>query len=100
MRDSGDKPYGVRPKFEIGDEVKVWPVYKRPIGTIQGVVNPGKFPIKFTVLYTYDDGRVIQETFESEDLTLHRRHEAKYSKICECGTTSSGHSSWCPKFTG
>jgi hypothetical protein len=98
MRDPRDSPFGVLPKFDIGDEVKVWPVFKRPIGTVQGVANPGQSPTKFTVQYTYEDGRVISEAFLASDLTLHRRFASKYAAVCECGSTSSGHSAWCPKF--
>ena len=98
MRDPKDTLNGVPPKYDYGDEVKVWPVFKRPVGTIQGVANPGQFPTKYIVQYTYDDGRVIVENFESGDLTLHRKYEAKYSAVCECGSTSSRHSHWCPKF--
>lgn len=98
MKDPKDSPYGARPKYEIGDEVKVWPVYGRPSGTVRQVVDPTTFPIKYSVEYRYEDGRYFTEEFESTDLTLTKKYKQWGHSKCECGSTTLRHSSWCPEF--
>lgn len=87
------REFGSVPKYEVGDSVKVWAVFKGPIGTVERVIDES-FPIKYTVRYIYCDGRLFTETFEPHELTLvERRHKFD----CSCGSNSDMHSDWCNK---
>lgn len=87
------KPEIEKPKYEVGDKVRVWKVLKNPTGRVQNVFEE-KGVTKFTVYYEYHDGRMFTESFEGCDLTL----VEKYSKAsCNCGSNSSRHSDWCNK---
>jgi hypothetical protein len=86
------------PKYEVGDEVRIWAVFKHPVGTVQSV-NKSQSPVKYLVQYTYHDGTVLVESFEPQDLTLHRKYGFRFLSLCECGGSSTNtHSHWCPRF--
>jgi hypothetical protein len=88
--------YGVKPKYDVGDKVKVWPIFKNPIGVIESIVDENAFPMKFMVKYVYPDtGTTYIEPFESQDLTLIERRYVGFG--CNCGTESGKHSNWCNK---
>ncbi len=71
MKDPKENSYGVRQEYEVGDTVKVWSIFKNPIGTIERIVEFDAFPIKYVVRYTYEDtGIIYTEKFDSTDLTL------------------------------
>lgn len=83
--------------YEIGDEVKIWVVFKNPVGTVRERANPGEYPAKYVVQYRYEDGSYFTETFDAEDLTLIKRHALSFKIGCECGSNGTGHSHWCPR---
>lgn len=87
--------YGKLPLYEPGDTVKVWPIYKNPIGTIKRIVSPDTFPIKYLVEYQYHEGGWYTEEFEEGDLTL---QEKKHSWDCNCKTGSERHATWCNRY--
>lgn len=88
------KPQTEKPKYEIGDKVRIWKVLKNPTGRVQDVIEDTKGATKFNVYYEYHDGRYFTEIFEATDLTL----VEKYSKKnCNCGSNTSRHSDWCNK---
>jgi len=99
MEDANE--FGERVKFKVGDKVKVWKVFKNPVGSVEKVtIDPEKKPIFYSVKYTYPDtGTEYTEEFESSDLTLHEKEAMLYQRKCECGGEASGgwHSHWCPK---
>lgn len=92
MRDPKLNEYGMAPLYEVGDTVKVWPIYKNPTGTIERIVDANAFPIKYVVRYKYHTGDVFIDEFASEDLTL---IEKPYNYHCNCQTKSEMHLSWC-----
>lgn len=93
MRDPKVNQYGISVRYEIGDRVRVWPVFKRPVGTIEAVVDPNAYPIKYLVRYTYcEDNRIYVEEYSSQDLTL---VDKRYSTTCNCQSVSGTHAKWC-----
>lgn len=95
--------FGEKVKFEVGDKVKIWRIFRNPVGTVEAVrVDPEKKPIFYLVKYIYPDhGTEYVEEFESSELTLHTRRSTMYSQVCECGSDkfkSPRHSTWCPKY--
>lgn len=94
MRNPKGNEYGVKPKYDAGDRVKIWLIYKNPIGIVEAVADENSFPMKFRVRYNYPEtGTEFVEDFEAQDLTLIER---KYTwAACNCGTESGKHSRWC-----
>lgn len=88
--------YGSTILYEVGDRVRVWQVFKRPVGTIVGIVDSESFIVKYAVQYQYVDGATYTEEFESNHLTLFER---KWSFHCNCETVSGRHTSWCNNST-
>lgn len=86
-------PSDEKPKYEVGDKVRIWTVFKRPSGRVLDVKEVKGVTI-FTVSYDYHDGRYYSEDFEGGDLTL---VEKQSKKNCNCGSNSQKHSSWCNK---
>ena len=95
MRNQKPNEYGQTPLYEVGDTVKVWPIFKNPVGTVERVVDENAFPIKYVVRYRYHDGDVYVEEFAADDLTLVERIDKHY---CNCKTTSDRHSAWCNRY--
>lgn len=84
--------YGAEIFFEPGDSVRIWKVYKRPVGTIERVSKPDDFPIKYLVRYRYFDGTMYEEEFESIELTLVERFR---NFGCNCESVTDRHADWC-----
>src|SRR6185436_2085409 len=92
MDHSKKNDFGVSPLYKIGDRVRIWPIFKNPIGRIESVVDWNSFPIKYSVRYEYPGEGFFTETFESGDLTLVER---AYDFYCNCETVSGRHTDWC-----
>ena len=84
--------FGLVPKYDVDDRVRVWPVFKRPVGTVTAIVDPNAAPIMYMVRYLYTDGRVFEEPYEGSDLTLVERSSAGK---CNCSTVTWDHKAWC-----
>lgn len=82
-----------KPKYGIGDKVRIWRLLKNPTGRVQDVAED-KGITKFNVHYEYHDGRWFTEWFEGGDLTLVERYEKTQ---CNCGSNSHRHRDWCNK---
>ena len=93
MKRKGNE-YGQTPQYEEGDKVRVWPIFKNPIGTIKEVVDADSFPIKYLVHYQYFKGGTYTEVFDECDLTLFERGQWNHSK-CNCQTITDNHATWC-----
>lgn len=87
--------YGQLPLYDVGDTVKVWPIYKNPIGTIKQIISADTFPIKYLVEYQYFKGGWYTETFDEGDLTLCERRS---QWGCNCKTNSDVHATWCNRY--
>lgn len=85
---------GEKPKYDIGDRVKVWRILLQPTGKVQDIIYDSVKPPKYVVWYEYFDGRYFTEEFEAGDLTLVERYN---KNVCSCGSNSSRHSDWCNK---
>lgn len=87
-------------KYDIGDRVRIWAVYKHPIGTVMNVIEGEGCPTLYEINYLYEDGREFTEVFEKWQLGLYERSSKGFNH-CNCGlafTNSGGkHSSWCRK---
>ena len=82
---------GEKPFYHIGDTVRIWRVYKNPIGRVQYISEKdGQFI--YRVSYEYHDGRYFAEDFESTDLALVERASKDH---CNCGSNSKKHQVWC-----
>ncbi len=92
MRNPKGNEYGLRPIYDVGDTVRIWPIYKNPIGTVEAIVDVDSFPIKYRVSYRYFEGGSYSEIFEECDLTLMER---RWSYGCNCKTHSEMHAMWC-----
>ena len=88
--------YGRAPLYNIGDRVRVWPVHKNPVGSIESITDPESFPIKYQVKYQYDGGDVYTEEYGEDDLTLVERWQ---TWDCNCLTESGYHAIWCSRHT-
>ena len=86
--------YGEVPKYEVDDRVRVWPIFKRPVGTVTAVFHE-KVPISYLVRYRYEDGRVFEEEFVGVDLTLFEKY--MFAK-CNCHTHTWEHQTWCSAY--
>lgn len=95
MQDPKSNEYGMVPKYEVGDEVKIWLIYKNPTGVVESIVDPNAFPIKYVVRYRYFTGDVYVEAFNQDDLTLVKR---KFNFYCSCQTVTDKHATWCNKY--
>lgn len=93
MSNSKGNDYGQKPHYDLGDKVRVWPIFKNPIGTIEAVVDPESFPIKYLVRYDYFEGGTYTEKFDECDLTLYEKRLGAYT--CNCRTGSEHHTTWC-----
>lgn len=94
MRTGKHNEYGVVPKYDTGDIVRVWAIHGWPVGKVEGVVDDNAFPMKFSVRYVYPDSGVeYLEEFNSADLTLVERRFGDYG--CNCQTKTGKHLSWC-----
>lgn len=94
MKNPSKDDFGVVFKYDVGDKVRVWRVYKSPVGTIDSIVDENAHPIVYVVRYIYEDNRLeYVEKFESQDLTLVERKYGSYR--CNCKTGSGNHASWC-----
>lgn len=87
-------------KYGIGDRVRIWAIFKYPVGTVQNIVDVDSVPIKYVVKYTYEDtGIQYIEEFESPDLTLVKKSDLLNIR-CSCGVDEVGHQiheDWCQK---
>lgn len=95
--DERGNEYGFKPKYHFGDRVRIWVVYKRPVGTVTAVVDPNTFPIKYMVRYTYEDGREFHEEFEADQLTL---FDKRFDTDCNCNARdnrATRHDRWCSR---
>lgn len=95
MDDYLPNEYGRLPKYEVGDEVRIWTVFGRPTGRIESIVDRDAETIKFLVRYTYHTGDIFYEEFSGDFLTLVERRSDYY---CNCATASSEHSTWCNRY--
>jgi len=95
MKEPKSNAYGMTPKYEIGDSVRVWSVLKNPVGTIEYIVDPEASPIKYVVRYQYHDGRNFVEEIAQDDLTLVERRSNFH---CNCKTVSDVHAKWCYRY--
>lgn len=104
MRRIKENEYGVRELYEIGDEVRVWKIFKHPSGKITEIVDSSAFPMIYKVKYIYEDtGESFEEDFEATDLTLIRKKPAVFYSHCECGSElldGPAHTINCPKHRG
>lgn len=82
-----------KPKYEVGDTVKIWTVLKFPTGIVREVISD-KTGVFYQVSYDYYDGRYFSEKFAGTDLTLMEKYSRKN---CNCGSNSSVHRDWCNK---
>lgn len=103
MNRKKENDYGEVIKYEIGDEVRVWPIFKNPVGKVEGIQIPEHSKtVKYQVKYAYPDtGTEYSEIFESNDLTLFKKHNNAYATHCECGAETLGskeHTPICPKY--
>lgn len=87
--------YGAAPKYQVGDRVRLWMVYKNPVGTVTSIVDVNAFPISYNVNYIYEDGREFTEPHESQNLTLVER-SSKF--FCNCHSNTDFHSTWCNRY--
>lgn len=84
--------YSEKPKYVIGDKVKVWPILHNPVGYVRDVIEVHGKPFRFSVQYEYHDGRCFTEEFDGADLTLVEKQTRNH---CCCGSNSSLHKDWC-----
>jgi hypothetical protein len=82
--------------YEVGDRVRIWTIFKQPVGSIQKITEEGSLK-KYEVYYVYHDGRYFTDVFDFVDLTLVDR---LYNwDRCTCGSNSEKHSDYCYKKT-
>lgn len=87
--------YGQKPQYTVGDRVRIWPIHRNPIGTIEKIVDAESFPIKYLIRYEYFAGGWYTEQFDEGDLTLYERI---YTYNCNCQTGSERHATWCNRY--
>lgn len=93
MRDRKEKRE-YDPRYSIGDKVRIWKVFKNPVGKIRAV-DAESTPIKYLVSYEYHEGGWYEEIFEENDLTLHSKLDDWY---CNCKSVTGIHLRWCNKY--
>lgn len=82
-------------RYEVGDKVKIWTVFKHPFGRVLDVIVDDQGHVKeYTVSYEYHDGTYHSDEFKGTDLTLAERTS---KKDCNCGSNSRKHLTWCNK---